>query len=167
VITTFWQWLISGSENSPAGIFNILNRYLSVHILVAILALLLIRVDAFTFAKSALFPASSILIGISMAWSTRAAVVFQDNEMRERLFDSTRPPEDYVYSFQLAVFVIVFMVCYTAIMAAGGLKVTTGNYKIEQIGSSFFLYFLMSLSVRECWGVVNFTNMLMLLNFRR
>lgn len=67
---TFWKWLVKGSGESRAGIRNVLNKFLLVHFATASLATYLMAEGPFQFATKALFPAASILIGMSMAWTT-------------------------------------------------------------------------------------------------
>lgn len=166
-MVSFWRWLALGARSGPAGIRNVLNFYLLIHAGVAWLAISLIRSDPFEFASKALFPAASILIGMSLAWTTRAATILQTDDLREALFRDERPAEDYVYAFQLAILVIIVMVTYVSIMAGGGLRVRILSAEWDEWWSGFFLYFLLSLSLRECWGVVNFTNMLSMLEYLR
>lgn len=166
-MTTFWKWLFKGSGSAPAGILNIFNFYLFFHVLVSVIATILISGNPFEFASKALFPAASILIGISMAWTTRASTVLQTKELREALFTAERPAEDYVYGFQLSILVVIFMVVFVAIMAGGGINISLFGPKWDKIAAAFWLYFILSLALRECWGVINFTNMLSMLEYRR
>lgn len=92
-----------GARNGPASIFNIVNWYLVIHLVSAFLAVTFIRADPFDFASKALFPAASILVGVSLAWTTRASTLLQAGDLRDALFRDERPAEDYVYSFQLAI----------------------------------------------------------------
>lgn len=167
MITTFWKWLILGTKFSPSGIRNVLNFYLLAHAALATIAVSLIKSDPFTFAGKALFPAASILIGMSMAWTTRASTILQSKELREALFKNDRSAEDYIYGFQLAILVVITMVTFVAIMAGGGLDVTIFGGDVDATLSGFWMYFLLSVALRECWGVVNFSNMLSLLDYTR
>lgn len=167
MIDSFWRWFLRGSANSVAGWRNVVNGFLTFHIIIAGAATLAIRSDPFEFAKTALFPAASILVGMSLAWTTRAATVLQSPELRSRIFNDDRPAEDYIYGYQLAVLVIIVMVAYVALMAGGGVDFRVFGPPTDQNIAGFFLYLLLSLSLRECWGAVNFTNMLSLLDFRR
>lgn len=164
---SFWKWLIKGTEGSPAGLRNIINRYLLVHIAIALLASYLIKNDPFSFATKALFPAASILIGMSLAWTTRASTILQSKDLRDALFRNDRNAGDYIYGFQLAILVIIVMVVFVAIMAGGGTRLSIFGNRIDEFLSGFWLYLLLSLALRECWGVVNFTNMLSLLEYIR
>lgn len=164
---TFWKWLFLGTEKTPSGYKNIFNKFIVVHIISAIFCNIFFKADAFNFATKALFPAASILIGISMAWTTRASTILQTKELRDALFTADRPAEDYVYVFQLSILIVIIMVIHVAIMAGGGLKISIFGGDTDKSLSGFWMYFTISLALRECWGVVNFTNMLSMLEYRR
>jgi len=167
MIDTFWKWLACGSGESVAGWRNVINRFFAIHVGIAAIATATMKADPFEFARTALFPAASILVGMSLAWTTRAAAVLQTSELRAQLINEGRPAEDYIYGYQLAILLIIVMVAYVAVMAGGGVNVAVFGTPADQYVSGFFLYLLLSLSLRECWGAVNFTNMLTLLDFRR
>ena len=164
---SFWKWLVKGSKKGPRGLWNVINWFLLVHALVAILMTSLVVTDPVSFAQKALFPASSILIGLSMSWTTRASAILQTRELRVSLFTEKRPAEDYIYGFQLAILVVVTMLVYVAVMAGGGLKISVFGQPLDSSASAFWMYFLFSLTLRECWGVINATNMLSMLEYLR
>jgi hypothetical protein len=47
------------------------------------------------------------------------------------------------------------------------LSIIVFGQETDSLLSGFWLYLLLSLAMRECWGVVNFTNLLSLLDYRR
>ena len=102
-----------------------------------------------------------------MSWTTRASTVLQTRELREKIFTEKRPAEDYVYGFQLAILIVVIMLAYVAVMAGGGLKLSLLGKEWDDYASAFWMYFLFSLALRECWGVINATNMLSMLEYLR
>jgi hypothetical protein len=167
MIDTFWKWLARGSGQSVAGWRNVVNWFFVIHVGIAATATATIKSDPFEFARTALFPAASILVGMSLAWTTRAAAVLQTSDLRAQLLNEQRPAEDYIYGYQLSILLIIIMVAYVAVMAGGGVDVSVLGAPADRYVSGFFLYLLLSLSLRECWGAVNFTNMLTLLDFRR
>lgn len=164
---TFWKWLVFGVKSAPSGWLNVFNKWLILHVIIAFLCLYLINADAYNFASKALFPASSVLVGLSMAWTTRASTVLQSKELRATLFNESRPAEDYIYGFQLSIMIVMIMVAYIACMAGGGIALSVFGSPWDQHIAGFWMYLLISLSLRECWGVVNFTNMLSLLDYTR
>jgi hypothetical protein len=102
-----------------------------------------------------------------MAWTTRAATLLQSKDLRDKLFSSKRPAEDYIYGFQLSILVVIIMLCYLAIMAGGGLDIAIFGQPWDLKLSSFWMFFLISMTIRECWGVINATNMLSMLEYIR
>lgn len=166
-IITFWKWLVLGCDGSVPGWRNIVNLFLPIHLLVGYVCAQLIEASPYDFARAALFPAASILVGLSLAWTTRASTALQNERVREILITDYRPAEDYVYGYQLAILMIIVMVIYVCIMAAGGLGYVVFHNEMDGWISGFWMYTLMSIALRECWGVVNFTNMLTLLDYRQ
>lgn len=166
-MVSFWKWFFVGANGGPAGFRNIVNSYLFLHFATSALCLLFINSNPFDFAGKALFPAASILVGMSLAWTTRASTILQSPDLRSALFQSDRSAEDYVYAFQLAILVVIVMVVCVAIMAGGGIAVSVFGAKWDEYVAGAVLYFLLSLALRECWGVVNFTNMLSMLEYIR
>lgn len=163
----FWTWLWHGSREGPRGIFNVADRYIAVHCGISTFLVLFLKNSPIDFAQKALFPACSILVGLSMAWTTRAATLLQSKDLRDKLFTAKRPAEDYIYGFQLAILIVIVMICYLAIMAGGGLNVSVFGQPWDLRMSSFWMFFLISMTLRECWGVINATNMLSMLEYIR
>lgn len=166
MIPTFWVWLISGIGTAPSGLRNIFNKSFAIHIIIALALLIFLRIDAYSFAAKALFPAASILVSMSIAWTARASAIFQDKEFRKKLFTNNTPAEDYIYGYQLSLLTVIIVVCYTAIMSTGGLDVVVFSPSLDYRISAFTLFLLLSLGVRECWGAINFSNLLALIQYR-
>lgn len=102
-----------------------------------------------------------------MAWTTRAYTILQTKDLREMLFSEQRPAEDYIFGFQLSILVVVVMIVYVAVMAGGGIEIGLLGQPLDSQASAFWMYFLISLTLRECWGVINATNMISILEYMR
>ncbi len=102
-----------------------------------------------------------------MAWTTRASTILQTKDLREALFTEERPAEDYIFGFQLSILIVVIMIIYVAIMAGGGLRIGLLGQPFDGYASAFWMYFLISMTLRECWGVINATNMISMLEYIR
>ncbi|MEW9855856.1 hypothetical protein [Novosphingobium sp. M1R2S20] len=148
------------------GIWTLLNWWLALDLAVASVATAFLKVDGFLFAEKGLFPATAILVSMSVAWTARAATVINDNDFRKAIISEDRPLVDYVYGYQLCLLVIMSTVVYIAIMAVGGFDFYMFTPEISRAASTVALYFLLSLSVRLCWTVINFSNLLALLKDR-
>lgn len=164
MITTFWSWFWKGTANSKAGIMLIIKWQNITHLLIATFLLLFINSDPFVFASKALFPAASILVSMAVAWTARASTVLQDVNFKKKVISDKNPLEAYVYGYQLALLIIITMVVYVAIMAGGGIEMPFVSNDISKPASGFFLYLLLSFSIAQCWQVIDFSNLITLLN---
>lgn len=165
-IETFWRWLLIRQARGKTGIWTLLNWWLLLDLAVAAAATKFLQVDGFHFAEKGLFPAASILVSMSIAWTARAATIINDDKFRSAVITPDRPLIDYVYGYQLGLLVIMATVVYIAIMAVGGFSFYIYSPYFSRIASSFFLFFLLSLSIRLCWTIINFSNLLALLKDR-
>lgn len=162
MIPTFWKWFL-GFGGARPGVMLILGWPTLIHASIAASLTFLLKSDGFDFALKALFPAASIFVGMSIAWTFRAATVLNDKGFRKKVINENNPIEEYLYGFQLSILILMFTVAYISLMAAGGFNfyIISVYWSIKL--SSFWLYFLISMSVRECWSIVNFTNLLSIL----
>lgn len=166
MITTFWRWLWHGAAPGKPGIWLLWNWWLLLHASAALVLTGLIAVTPYEFAGKALFPAASILVGMAVAWTSRASAILQDANFRKAVIDDGAPLEDYLYGYQLSLLIIISMVVYVAVTANGGLRIPALSPDFAQHSTAFIMYFLLSASVRECWSVINFSNLLALLHDR-
>lgn len=165
VVEGFWQWMLARSGRK-AGYRLLLSPWLAIDGLIAVGLTYWLKVDGFEFAQRALFPAASILVGMALGWTARAATIVSDVKFRQSMISEINPVEDYFYGYQLSILILFICVCYISIMAAGGFSFYIYNKNFSVFASSFSMYFLISLAIRECWMVINFTNLLSILNTR-
>jgi hypothetical protein len=126
----------------------------------------LMPVSPYAFAAKALFPAASILVGMAVAWTSRAAAVLQDEKFRSAVIDNDRPIEAYLYGYQLSLLIIIVMVIFVSITANGGIQIYGFSQRIAEATTAIAMYSLLSISIRECWSVINFSNLLSILHSR-
>lgn len=153
-----------GQGGRRTGYKLLLTKWLLADFLIAAALTFGLKIDGFEFADKALFPAASILVGMAVAWTARASFIINDYDFRNSMITKDNPIEDYVYGYQLSILILFVCIVYVAIMAAGGFNFHIYDATLSAHLSSFFMYFLMSVTIRECWSVINFTNMLSLLN---
>lgn len=167
MILTFWSWFWKGTPDSHSGLRLLLWSWrIPIHAVIAIALLLFIKTGPFEFASKALFPAASILVSMAVAWTSRAATILQDAEFRKKVIAPQNPIEGYVYGYQLSLLIIITMVVYVSIMAGGGFSIVIISSHFSTMLSGFWLYFLLSLAVGQCWQVIDFSNLLTLLHER-
>lgn len=148
------------------GIRLLFDRWIIFHACVAAFLVNSLNANPFDFAARALFPAASILVGMAVAWTSRASAIMHDEKFRKRIIAEDNPAENYFYSYQLSLLIMITTVSYISLMAAGGLRYNFISYDISTKASGFWLYFLLSLSIRECWSIVNFSSLLSILSDR-
>lgn len=163
MIEKYWPWLCAKSGRK-VGYRLLLNKWLLLDLIIAGLLTFGLRVTGFEFAQKALFPAASILAGMAFAWTARASTILNNTDFRNRIISEKNPLSDYVYGFQMSIMLLFLCVIYIAIMASGGFNFFIFSPYVSSVLSSLFMYFLISLTIRECWGVINFTNLLTLLD---
>lgn len=134
-----------------------------VHLLIGTILYALVPVSPYNFAAKALFPAASILVGMAVAWTARAAAILQDARFRDQVISDDNPIEAYVYGYQLSLFIIIVMVVFVTVSANGGLR-TPLPPKFAEASTGIIMYSLLSLALRECWNVINFSNLLAILH---
>ncbi|CCA92627.1 hypothetical protein [Novosphingobium sp. PP1Y] len=163
MIETFWPWMFS-KFGRRTGFRLLLNWWLLIDFIIAFVLTVFLKVDGFYFAGKALFPAASILVGMSVAWTARAATILNNDKFQERVLSEQNPMQDYIYGYQMSIMMLFGCIMYISIMSVGGFDFCIINCKLSRFISSFFMYFSISMTIRECWSVVNFTNLLVLLD---
>lgn len=155
----FWTWLFWGLSDR-AGYRQIVNWWLAVHFLAGMGVALLVNVPLHEAAQTFLLPLAGIFVGLSFAWAGNAQALLQESEIEEIAARHPDGLSSYVYTFQLAILIILLTLVAWGL---AGLKVF--DFCTNRVISLFieaFLYFLASLTLRECWHVVLGSQMLIL-----
>lgn len=161
----FWKWFFVGL-NDQSGLRQLfINLCCIFHIIIGFTLAYLVDVPTQKAAQTILLPLAGILIGLSFAWSGNAQALIQKKEIE--LLASYHPDriETYINTFQLAILVILVTLVFWGL---AGLEVFSPE-NIESLCALFFieafLYFLASLTLRECWQVVLFSQELILIRY--
>lgn len=158
----FWRWFFRGLK-TRSGIEKLLfNWWLFFHVFAGVGLALWIKTPPHEAAQAILLPLAGVLIGLTFSWSGNAQALIQKSEIGKLAEHHLDGLEVYVYTFQSAVLVIL-----VTLVAWGlaGLEVFSSRY-LEIRCALFFieacLYFLASLTLRECWSVVLLSQALIL-----
>lgn len=154
-LATFWHWLFKGDRDRP-GYHRIVNRWALLHMAVGLAVAYLSGSLVKDAATSLLLPLAGIFIGLSFAWGGNAQALLQTEEIEH--FADYHPGgfSEYLYTFQLAILVILVTLCLWGLAGLGifdRLWPTSGRpaaYLAVEAG----LFALASLTVRSCWHVV-------------
>lgn len=152
---SFWRWLARGSGGRP-GFRRVLNRWLFLHVMVGLSLASLVKVDLSLAANSVLLPLAGILIGLCFAWAGNAQVLLQADEIEEMAQFHEGGFEEYVFTYQLAIFVILVTLVAWALAGFGTFD---RLWNATQHPRMYFalksiLFALSSLTLRECWHIV-------------
>jgi hypothetical protein len=166
----FWTWFFRGIsvEEYPAdqakesisegkaGIRAYFDKWLIFHIVIGLFLMFIVPMRINEAARSILLPLAGIFIGLTFAWGGNAVTLMQSDEINILADYKPGGLREYVFKFQAAILVLLFtMVAW----GFAGLDIFESLYCSSKFGVIYkafkaFLFFLVSLSLRDCWHVV-------------
>lgn len=150
----FWQWLFVGLDSKKPGFFSFVDGWLIVHIIVALALSYSVSVGIKEASATVLLPLASIFIGLSFAWAGNAQALLQESEIEKLTENHPDGIESYLYTFQLAILVILITLVAWGMAGLGLFEAYVFKINCLQYLVKFCLYFLASITLRECWHVV-------------
>jgi hypothetical protein len=162
----FWVWFFKGGEAGP-GIRRLFDIWLCFHSAIGGIVAILSPVSIAVAAKGLLLPLAGIFIGLSFAWGGNAQALLQTKEIERMTQFREGGFEEYIYTYQLAILIILSTL---VTWGFGGLEIYDNAWPTQKSSILYvliesFLYFLASLSVRECWHVVLGANSMLLIKY--
>jgi hypothetical protein len=158
----FWGWFFSGRNRS--GWRKFLDRWLVVHAGVGVVMAYVVPGDLKTAASTVLLPLVGVLIGLSFAWAGNAQALLQTEEIEQLSDYRSGGFEEYVYTYQSAILVILASVVLWGVAGLGVFDLSCfWRCPAESyFAAKSFLYFFSSVTLRECWHVVLGAQMMLL-----
>lgn len=159
VMVKYWEWLFS------SGYKRFFDAWLILHIVVAFVLAEFVPLPLYEASKGLLLPTVGILIGLSFAWSGNALALLSSTEIQDLSSHHDGGIVEYAYVLLTSILsLIVTLVGW----GFAGLNIFDSVWPGESSRVLYFvvkvfLYFILSLSIRECWQVVLGTQMLLLL----
>ena len=98
---------------------------------------------------------------MSFAWAGNALAILQTDELEKMADEHPDGVAGYIYTFQLAVLTLLTTLCLWGMVGLG----VFDSFKYCEWPNmiiKFVIFFFASLSIRECWHVVLFTQLLLL-----
>ena len=157
----FWRWLFLGLRDRP-GCRLLLDWWLVVHVAAGILIAQLVGVSIHEAARTILLPLAGVFIGLSFAWAGNAQALLKESEIEKVAEHHPDGIQTYVYTFQLAILIILITLVAWGL---AGLKVFDAEIlsnSVVQTSIEALLYFLASITLRECWHVVMASQLMIL-----
>ena len=149
----YWRWLFIGEKEKP-GIYKFWNGWLVAHFLSGIILAWLLPICMKEAASAFLLPLASIFIGLAFAWGGNAQALLQTEEIEEFSRYHEGGIENYVYTYQTAILVILGTLVLWGLAGVGIYDSLLAGYPIVFFLVKIFLFFTASLTLRECWHVV-------------
>lgn len=138
----------------------LLNTWTVGHLAIAIMVAVFVDFCLKEAANTLLMPLAGVLVGLTFAWAGNALTILQTKEIEAMAKKHPQGMTVYIYTYQLAVFMLLVTLCAWGLAGLGAFEQVESILIYSFI--KVFLIFLASLSVRECWGVVMLTQMLIL-----
>lgn len=115
-----------------------------------------------------LLPIAGVFIGLTFAWGGNAQALLQSDELSRLSSFRTGGYEEYLYTYQSAVLLILVTLCCWALAGLGIFDKVwpkdSNRWEYKLI--SGILFFLSSLTVRECWQVVMGSQAMLMVRFK-
>jgi len=160
----YWRWFAKGSGTKP-GYRRLFNLWCFLHIVIGVLVAYLVQLTMVEAASAVLFPLAGIFVGFSFAWAVSAQALMQSKEID--MFTEHFPGglTEYIYIYQTAVLAILATLIFWGF---AGLGIFDDFWPTKDCTIAYFivkavLFALCSLSIRECWQVINGTHQLVLI----
>ena len=151
----FWEWLARGN-GGKRGYRRVVNRWLMLHLGVGLALGVLAHDPMKEISRAVLLPLAGVLVGLAFAWAGNAQALLQTEQIHE--FSSHRPGGyvEYVYTYQLAILVLLVTLSFWGITAIGVWddRWPTARDFGWYLGVKCVAFTCLSVAVRECWHVV-------------
>lgn len=151
----FWPWLWR------SGLRKLADPYLALHALVGLLLALGVSRHVSQIAQNVFLPFASVLVGLAFAWGGNAMALLQSKELHAIGSHPVNPGayRDWVFSYQLAILVILVVLVVWGVAALGMSDDLTllipGPWRAPaKIAGRIAAFGLSSMAIRESWSVV-------------
>jgi hypothetical protein len=167
---SYWRWLTLGLIGKP-GWKKFLDWWLLGHAAAAFALTHYSGVELKEAATTLMLPLASIFVGLSFAWAGNAQALLQTDEIESLVQKHPDGLHNYIYTFQTAILVILITL---VAWGCAGLGIFAGPWFKKPFCDiirpvdivAFALFFLSSVTLRECWHVVLGSQMFILLRYK-
>ena len=161
---SFWTWFFIGF-GGKAGFRKYISWWILLHITIGVSLALSVNKSLEESANVVLMPLAATLLGLAFAWGGNSHALLQDEIVRDITKNHDNGLEDYCYSYQSSLLMIIICLMFWGIC---GLGIVDYNWNSKQnpriyFSLSFIMYCSLSFTVRESWGIVLQAQWLMIL----
>lgn len=148
---SYWKWLFHGLKGEKPGIFLYWNKWLAFHIAISIIISIVTNEVKQSTAQTIVIPFVSILIAITVAWCGNIVVLLNNDEIIELTEKHKLGIEEYSYSVQNVILCLLITIISWTLYGIG---------LFNNFYGTTWLFFLSSLTIRECWHLIMFVQLL-------
>ena len=165
----FWKWVCTGIQDengvSKSGFSLFFDWWMIAHLTISSVCPTIFFNNFEQISTSLVIPLSSVLFGISIAWASTSFSFILSDELIKAARYEPGGIVTFIYSYQLAWLINLITL---SVWLLGALVIRDIIPILSKNGYAtflfqFVLYFLLSVSIRECWHVVKQTSHLMLI----
>ncbi|MGE0621113.1 MAG: hypothetical protein AB7O54_00745 [Pseudomonadales bacterium] len=149
----YWSWLLY-NKAGKSGIRRFVDGWLVLHLTVGFTLAWLVPVELQIAANSVLLPLAGIFIGLCFAWGGNANALLQTEEIQRVSEEHPGGLREYVFVYQTAILVVLTTLCLWGLAGLGFLREYIPPNSALSLSARTFVFFLSSLTIRECWHVV-------------
>ena len=159
--------MVFGTGARP-GAARFLDGWLLFHSAIGLTLAWLVPISLREAAATVLLPLAGIFIGLTFAWAGSAGALLQASEIEELADHRPGGFEEYVFTFQLAVFSLLVALVLWGIAALGVFDRTCpwACPPLVYFLTESVLFAVSALTLRECWHVVGGAQSLLLVRRR-
>ena len=160
---SFWRWFFAW-KGQKSGFLIYADRWLLVHLAVGVLLAWLVPSSLEDASRTSLLPLAAIFIGLSFAWGGNALALLQTEEIEALAQKYGGGLPQYVYAYLSAILVILVSLLLWGLAGLGFFDQLwpTHSHPRQYFVVELILYGLISLTLRECWSVVQSAQLLIL-----
>ena len=157
----FGKWLFRGLKDRP-GYRQFIDAWLLLQIAASVGLAALVKESVNSAAQIVMLPMIAIFVGLSLAWVGNAQALLKESEIEKLANFHPDGLQTYVYTFQLAMLVVMATVVAWSLAALGVFCYPLLQHDLVQFLIEAGLYLLTCLTMRESWHVVKGSQLLIL-----
>lgn len=158
---SFWWWFFHGCGDKP-GYRHVLTWQWLIHVPIGTALAFLVTKPLDEVSNSVLLPLAGVLIGLAFAWGGNAQGLMQTAEIQRLSKELPGGLREYAGYYQSAILLILLTVTFWGVAGLSVFETLPKCYPAIYKAIGAALFFMTSLTLVECWGVVDSARLLLL-----
>lgn len=157
---SFWVWFFKGGYNATPGWKRLLSiRSTYICFIIAFFVARITKNPIEDIAASLFLPLIGIFVGLSFAWVDNMLNSLNSPAAKKMALANTESGgyRNYLFVLQNSVFVLLLTLIFWGLTGIGVFKSLEEKKGIGFHVWKTFLFFMLSISIAECWGIIQGT----------